>query len=48
MEVDDLIEDVNSFEEAIVKIQNDFVKGDASETEVHAAAVELIDKVSKL
>ena len=46
MDVDDLIQDVESFEEAIVKVQNDFVKGDATEPEVHSAAVELVDKVS--
>ncbi len=45
MDVEDMVKDVESFEEAIVKVQNDFVKGNATETEVHAAAVELVDKV---
>ena len=47
MDVDELIQDVERFEEAIVKVQNDYIKDDATEAEVHAAAVELVDKVSQ-
>lgn len=38
-------QEVESHEDAIVKVQQQAAKGDATDAEVQAAAVELVDKV---
>ena len=44
-DIDALIEGVTVSEDAIVDVQKQYVAGDATHMEVHAAAVELVDKV---